>query len=113
MNSTRYYSNRQEKQIAKKLNGHKQANSGATAFVKGDIALYDWLIEAKTAVKEKQSFLIKREWVEKNKEEAFAMNKAHQAIAFNFGGDNLDYNDNYFIITASDFELFVNLLNKE
>lgn len=113
MNSTRYYSNKQERQIAEKLKGHKQANSGATAFVKGDISLDDWLIEAKTATKEKQSFSIKKEWIEKNKEEAFAMNKSHQTVTFNFGGDNLDYNDNFFIITAKDFELFINLLNKE
>lgn len=111
--STKYYSNKQEKQIADKLSGHKQANSGATNFVKGDIVLSDWLIEAKTAVREKQSFSIKKEWMEKNKEEAFAMNKTHQAIVFNFGGDNTVFADNYFIISASDFELFVNLLNKE
>lgn len=110
--STRYFSNKQEKQIADKLKGHKQANSGATNFVKGDIALNNWLIEAKTATIEKQSFTIKKQWIEKNKEEAFAMNKPHQAIAFNFGGDTV-FDDNYFIISASDFELFVSLLNKE
>ena len=33
-NSTRYYSNKQEKRVAKTLNGKKQSNSGATAFVK-------------------------------------------------------------------------------
>lgn len=111
--STRYFSNKQEKQIAYKLKGHKQANSGATNFVKGDVILDDWLIEAKTAVTEKQSFSIKKQWIEKNKEEAFAMNKSHQAIVFNFGGDNTTFDDNYFIISASDFELFINLLNKE
>ena len=33
-NSTRYYSNKQEKHIAKKVTGNRQANSGATLFSK-------------------------------------------------------------------------------
>lgn len=33
-NSTRYYSNKQEKQIAKTVGGKLQANSGATLFQK-------------------------------------------------------------------------------
>ena len=33
-NSTRYYSNKQEKRVAKILNGKKQSNSRATAFAK-------------------------------------------------------------------------------
>lgn len=33
-NSTRYYSNKQEKQIAKTVGGRLQPNSGATLFSK-------------------------------------------------------------------------------
>ena len=32
MRPTRWYSNRQEKKVAKELDGKKVANSGATAF---------------------------------------------------------------------------------
>lgn len=32
--STRYYSNRQEKKVAKAIGGKQTANSGATAFSK-------------------------------------------------------------------------------
>lgn len=32
-NSTRYYSNRQEKQVAKSIGGKQTPNSGATKFV--------------------------------------------------------------------------------
>lgn len=35
--STRWYSARQEKQIAKTVGGKLQTNSGATLFSKGDI----------------------------------------------------------------------------
>ena len=55
---TRFYSNRQEKAVAKALGGKQTANSGATPFVKGDVRAQDWLIECKTATSEKKSFAI-------------------------------------------------------
>ena len=36
-NSTRYYSNKQEKHIAKVVNGKLTSNSGAGLFKKGDL----------------------------------------------------------------------------
>lgn len=42
---TRYYSKQQEKKVAKAVHGKRQANSGATAFAKGDVVTTDWLIE--------------------------------------------------------------------
>ena len=82
--STRYFSSKQEKQIAKKLKGNCQLNSGATLFKKGDIVTKDWLIEAKTTLTEKQSFSIKQEWLAKLKKESFAMNKEYYTFPFNF-----------------------------
>ena len=82
---TRFYSNKQEKHIAKAVNGNKVANSGATPFYKGDVITADWLFEAKTKTTESASFSIKREWLEKNKEEAFAMGKAYNALVIDFG----------------------------
>lgn len=38
--STRYYSNKQEKSVAKAVGGRKTANSGATAFLFLTIYLY-------------------------------------------------------------------------
>ena len=52
MKPTRYYSRRQETNVAKKLGGKVQPNSGATMFAKGDLVLDDWLIECKTKVSE-------------------------------------------------------------
>jgi hypothetical protein len=101
---TRYYSNKQEKRIAKKIGGRQTANSGATKFSKGDISAGNWLIEAKTKTKESTSFTIKKEWLDKNKEEAFAMNKDYSALAFDFGDDG----EIYYVI---DEKLFIALKN--
>lgn len=82
---TRFYSNKQEKHIAKAVGGKQVANSGATSFSKGDVRTDNWLFEAKTKVKESDSFTIKREWIYKNKEEAFAMRKDYNALVIDFG----------------------------
>lgn len=102
--NTRKYSNKQEKNVSKKLKGKKVVNSGATPFKKGDVVLHNWLIECKTTVKEKQSFSVKKEWLEKNEEEAFAMNKSYNSLCFNFGND-----ENYYIIDEKTFKRFIDL----
>ena len=86
MRPTRWHSNKQEKKIAQAVNGKKVPNSGATLFSKGDVTTNDgWLFEAKTKMTESKSFSIKREWIEKNKEEAFAMGKNYNALVIDFG----------------------------
>lgn len=97
---TRFYSNRQEKQVAKAVNGKQTINSGATPFYKGDVVTDDWMIECKTTTKPKQSFTIKEEWLKKNKEEKYAMGKDYCALAFNFGIDQ----ENYYIIDEKTFK---------
>ena len=83
--STRYYSSRQEKKIAKAVGGKPVPNSGAITFGAGDVTTDSWLFEAKTKIEESKSFSIKREWIEKNKEEAFAMGKDYNALVIDFG----------------------------
>ena len=68
MKPTRYYSKQQEKKVAKAVNGKRQANSGATAFDKGDIITDQFLIECKTKTKDCNSFTIKEDWLLKNEE---------------------------------------------
>lgn len=97
---TRFYSNRQEKAVAKVVKGKQTSNSGATTFNKGDVTTDDWLIECKTATSEKQSFSIKKEWLKKNKEEAFAMNKSYNALCFDYG----DNGNRYYIIDEKTFK---------
>ena len=103
---TRFYSNKQEKAVAKAIGGKKTANSGATAFQKGDVVADDWLIECKTATKAKASFAIQREWLIKNKEEAFAMGKYNNALCFDFGPDT----NRYYIIDEKTFKKLMEVL---
>ena len=103
---TRFFSSKQEKAIAKAVGGKQVANSGATAFNKGDVTTSDWLIEAKTCTTEKKSFSIKREWLDKNKREAFEVGKPHNALCFDFG----DFGDRYYIISEKEFKNYMELL---
>ena len=106
-NNTRYFSNKQEKHVAKAVGGKQTANSGATMFSKGDVRLNDWLLECKTKTSPSQSISIKKEWLEKNEEEAFSMNKHHSALVFNFG--DLHNAQNYYIINEQEFKRFLEL----
>lgn len=90
-NSTRYYSSRQEKKVAKAVGGRKTANSGATRFIKGDVTSDQWLLECKTCTKEQKTFTVRKEWFSKNEEEAFAMRKPYNAIVIDFGDGEQHY----------------------
>lgn len=103
MTNMRKYAKRQEQTLAKLLNAKRQVNSGATAFAKGDVKGSRFLIECKTCIEDKKSFTIKKEWLEKNKEEAFAMGREYAALAFNFGPGQ----QNYFIIDEKTFKELV------
>ena len=106
---TRYYSKQQEKKVAKALGGRRTANSGATAFQKGDVVTGRWLIECKTKTKDCGSFTIKEDWLLKNEEEAFAMAK-DPALCFDFGPSA---NKRYYVISERLFETLKNYLEEE
>ena len=110
MRPTRYYSNRQEKKVAKVVGGRKTANSGATPFSKGDVVTTDWLIECKTKTKDCSSFTIKEEWLLKNEEEAFAMGKNNSALCFDFGPSA---NKRYYVISERLFEILKDYMESE
>lgn len=97
--NTRKFSSIQEKQIAKKLGGKVQANSGAANFVAGDVKTNFMLIDAKTVTTPKKSVAIKKEWFEKIKYEAFSMGKEMSCVAFNFGPNQ----ENYYAIPEKHF----------
>ena len=91
---TRYYSDKQEKSIAKAVGGKQTANSGATAYSKGDVTEGDrtgWLLEAKTCMKDQKSFTMQEEWFIKNRSESIFMKKDYSAVVFNFGPDKPNY----------------------
>lgn len=105
---TRFYSSRQEKQIAKAVDGKKVANSGASRFNKGDVVTDLFLIEAKTCTSPKKSFTLKKEWFTKNKEEAFAMGKHYNAVVFDFGDG-----EQHYVIDEKLFKELLNFLTNE
>jgi hypothetical protein len=91
MKPTRHFSNKQEKSISKDLQGKPQINSGATPFYKGDVKTEHFLIEAKTTTTPKSSFAIKKEWLVKINNEAFASGSKLPVLAFRFEPDGEDY----------------------
>lgn len=109
--NTRKYSKKQEAAVAKAIGGKRQPNSGATAFMKGDVISKHFCIECKTATSEKNSFSIKRDWIDKQKEETFAMNRPFWALAFNFGG--LRNNENFYIIDEQLFNKLQHYIEEE
>lgn len=82
--STRYFSDKQEKHIAKVTGGRVQSNSGGTKFGGGDVHTDKFLIEAKTPTKEQTSFTIKKEWITKMREQAYEQGKEEAVLAFRF-----------------------------
>lgn len=113
--STRAYSSRQERAVAKTLGGRVNPNSGAAMFYSGDVPTNNFMIECKTRVDEKFSITIKREWIEKSKEEAISMGKPNWAICFDFGTphDSRQMSERYYIISEQNFKRLSNGIDKE
>lgn len=99
---TRFYSKQQENRIAKSIGGKRVANSGATAFHKGDVTNDLFLIEAKTHTEFRENFTVKHDWIDKNREEAFQMGKRYSALVLDWGDG-----ENHYLI---DERLFLELL---
>ena len=111
--ATRYFSNKQEKEVAKMLGGNQTPNSGATGFVKGDVILDNlMLIECKTKTKESNSFSIDRNWIEKNELERKEMQLPYSCLAIKFNPDD-NYNENYFVISSKLMKMLVEHLREE
>lgn len=106
---TRFYSKKQEDEVAKRFEGSRVKNSGATAWQKGDVTLQNILLECKTKMSESKSISIQKEWLEKNEKEALFMGKPYSALAFNFGPGQ----PNYYIIDESMFETLLEILNSD
>ena len=101
---TRYYSKKQETAIAAATGGARTPNSGATAWSKGDVLTDQFLLEAKTKTTHSDTITIRKDWFQKNREEAAFMGKHYSALVFNFGPGE----ENHYII---DEYLFLELLD--
>ena len=106
---TRYYSNRQEKAVAKEIGGKQTKNSGATLFQKSDVYTDLFNLECKTKTTNAESITIKREWFKKQIQENIQMGKKYSAIVINFGPD-APYNENHYIIDEQLFQILLNYL---
>ena len=62
-------------------------------------------------IADRESISIKREWIDKLREEAFAMGKPYWSVAFNFGG--LGNRVNFYIIDEKLFNLFQQYLEDD
>ena len=109
--ATRYYSDRQEKFVAKVINGEQTSNSDAGRFRKGDVINQraSLLCECKCVMSEKSSISIKKEWIDKNKEESFAQRLSNTCIAINFVPDG----ENYFVIDEKLMRYLVEKLEED
>ena len=83
--STRDKSNQQEKRIAKAMGGKTVVGSGSTPFLKGDVVVDKLFIEAKTKMEPCKSMSVKKEWLDKAKEQALSTRKEDYAVAISFG----------------------------
>lgn len=103
------YSKCQENDIARWLNGKVQSNSGGTRFGGGDVHTNSFFIEAKTPTTSKNSFSIKKEWIDKIKQQAYEQNKLYNALAFRFDPDE----DDYFVIDKYAMKYLVQSIESE
>lgn len=114
--STRYYSERHEDSVCESLGGYRQPNSGAAKFSAGDVTVEAGkakiLIECKTCMADKESFSIKKEWIDKNKKEARAAGYDVSAICFNFG-PSATHRGNLYIINESLMAYLVDKLTED
>lgn len=105
--TTRELSTIHEKTVAKALGGRRVANSGATAFSKGDVRVGEVLIECKTKMKETGKFSISKEWLDDIQKERKQMQMVagFLAISFNCGKDS------YYVIDEKAMKTLLDTIN--
>lgn len=104
----RYFSCKQETDVAKSLGGHRVPNSGATKFSKGDVAVDEWLIEAKTKILPSESITVRKDWFLGIEEERAQMLKSYAAVCFSFGDGK-----NYYAMDEKTFKFLLALSRGE
>ena len=111
-NATRYYSQLQESFIANRYNGRVCPNSGAGRFYKSDVVVDEASMdfECKTVMEEKKSFTIKKEWLDKQKEEAFRNRLHNTSLVFSFDPSG---KNNYYVIDQRLMDILIEALTVE
>jgi len=110
--STRFASTTQEDRVSNKFGGRVVPNSGAGLFSKSDVIIdsASLSIECKTLQKPKDSFSIKKVWIDKHYDEAFANRLCNTALAFNF---NFEDTKDYYVIDDKLMKFLVEKLKEE
>lgn len=107
---TRYFSDKQEKAVSKATGGNQTPNSGATDFGgKGDVLTEQFLLECKTKMSHSNTISLKKEWFEKNRQEAAFIGKPYTALVFNFGPEE----ENHYVIDEWLFQELLEYLQKK
>lgn len=106
--TTRDLSKFHETNVAKSLGGVRTANSGATAFSKGDVVMKDAIIECKTKMTEVNAFSIQKEWLTTLEEERRGMGKDISALAFSFNSGK----DSYYVIDDKTMKSFLEMKHR-
>lgn len=109
--TTRYFSTLQENSVVNLIGGFRVSNSGGGLFTKSDVINREASIgiECKTPTSEKDSFSIKKEWIEKNRKDARDMRLFNSALAFTFGPEQ----ENFFVIDEKLFKFLIEKLEEE
>nr|DAH56623.1 MAG TPA: hypothetical protein [Caudoviricetes sp.] len=107
--ATRDFSDIQETAVAKALGGHRTANSGATAFSKGDVIVGNLIIECKTKMTECNSFSVSKSWLDTLDRERIEMRKPAAALAISFDAGK----SSYYVIDERLMKRLVQLVNGE
>ena len=110
-NATRTYSDQHEKSVCKELGAEQAPNSGAGRFLNGDVLHSDasLLIECKCSMTEKQSFTIKKEWIDTARQNAFTDRLANSCLCINFAPNS----PNYYVIDSKLMQMLVEKLTEE
>ena len=108
--STKFYSNLQEQKVSTLLGMKKVSGSGAPLYCCGDLSDDMFLGECKTSMKDKSSFSVKKEWIDKNNIERLQLQKPYSFLAISF---TPEADTNYFIIGEKEMKKFVELLREE
>ena len=106
--STRYYSSKQEQYISKLLGGKMVPGSGSPHFCGGDVKAPDFLIECKTTITPRNSFSIKKDWLDKVEQERKDLQIPNSALAFQFEPDG----ENFFVLKEQLFKDMYNIFTK-
>lgn len=89
--------------VAEKLKMKPTPRSGATLRRKGDAQDGLSIVECKTYMDERDSFTVKREWLDKVERERREDRKRYAFLVQNFGGKPDE--DNYVVIHIDDFAI--------